>query len=843
MVCESISKSKIRGHVVEVLLPKCKAKNDKELLLLKHRQGRIIVKAQTVCLQLGDHNNVHVNVVDLAMPDDISELLTKVSDDDELVIRVLPRNGEPEEFILKGDASVTFPSINICADFFRIIPPSDENPSIDSSLGITVDSQIHTSDAQIGDWNKAVINSREGFCDVFDSTRPILRVLWSPPKFVSVSLNTNDFPNFERDHWVVLEICKNRFDGRAFEYCFEDKIKRQQGIIFCKSLCDSSLAGSKKMKGFYDIDVTVTEISQNEKMEIKEGVMFKRDASFENLRGLVGFWFRFHTANKRYIITFSLWEKETRSQQSGILLDEVHLDIAVETSKRERPRSSRDRKRLYPNREVREGESVSGEIHSKPTSLPEGSHEAIQGSEQFSLKDNGNQPCLSISDETIFSGEKLPRCNHVTSVKRKQTSPKRKRDRKPLWPAKEIPEEISLPGEIHSKPTSLPEGGNELEAVEASEQFSPNKNEKQPCLPVSEETKSVSGEELQGYNHMTTAKHKQTRAPPKRKSQRSHLLKRDYCNGEARLLGQASQFMSKEIPLQAEVDGSVYEQSLRIMEVLGDLRDNGKWKEFDCEADQLLRNFFDCNSLLITVILEQGKAACFRNDQTSAEDFIKKASLKIRQEPSSLVSLWKGRANTYLAEIYGRDKLALGKAQRCITSAKKYLKNTSYLLDRACLAYEEGSLLLRQSHLSSMAEESRRCFDSSIELCSLGLEESPDSRLLLRTHDLAVTKKAMLLLHFSKDYGPGGNLGNEKTLIEARQCLKSLKLPSVTEMTKTAQVQYHFARSDQYFREQRTVDAISHAQTAFDLSRQFGFDTCSAAEVRLNFLLKFSNSN
>ena len=182
------------------------------------------------------------------------------------------------------------------------------------------------------------------------------------------------------------------------------------------------------------------------------------------------------------------------------------------------------------------------------------------------------------------------------------------------------------------------------------------------------------------------------------------------------------------------------------MEVLGDLRDNGKWEEFDCEADQLLRKFFDCNDLLITVILEQGKAACFRNDQTSAEDFIRKASLKIPKASSTLVSLWTGRANTYLAEIYGRDKLALGKAQRRIESAKKYLKNTSYLLDRACLACEEGSLLLQQSHFrSSMAEESRRCFDSCIELCNLGLEESPDNRLLLRTHDLAVTKKAMLL--------------------------------------------------------------------------------------------------
>ena len=84
---------------------------------------------------------------------------------------------------------------------------------------------------------------------------------------------------------------------------------------------------------------------------------------------------------------------------------------------------------------------------------------------------------------------------------------------------------------------------------------------------------------------------------------------------------------------------------------------------------------------------------------------------------------------------------------------------------------------------------------------------------------------------------------NERTLLEARQCLESLKLASVTEMTKTAQVQYHLVRSDQYFREQRTVDAISHAQTAFDLTRQFGFDSCAAAEVRLNFLLKLPTSS
>ena len=179
----ALLKRKISGKIVEVLLPKHNT--------MKPQQGHIIVQAKTVCLQMGDYNNFHFDVVDLGMSDDVSELLTKVSDDDELVIRVLRRYGEPEEFILKRNASVICPSINICADFFRIIPPSDEKPNTDSSFGITVDSQIHTSDAQIGDWNKVLINPRERFCDVFDSTRPILRVLRWPPKFVSVSFQTS----------------------------------------------------------------------------------------------------------------------------------------------------------------------------------------------------------------------------------------------------------------------------------------------------------------------------------------------------------------------------------------------------------------------------------------------------------------------------------------------------------------------------------------------------------------------------------------------------------------------------------------------------------------------------
>ena len=44
---------------------------------MKPQQGHIIVQAKTVCLQMGDYNNFHFDVVDLGMSDDVSELLTK----------------------------------------------------------------------------------------------------------------------------------------------------------------------------------------------------------------------------------------------------------------------------------------------------------------------------------------------------------------------------------------------------------------------------------------------------------------------------------------------------------------------------------------------------------------------------------------------------------------------------------------------------------------------------------------------------------------------------------------------------------------------------------------------
>ena len=98
-----------------------------------------------------------------------------------------------------------------------------------------------------------------------------------------------------------------------------------------------------------------------------------------------------------------MWEKDTRGEKSGVLLDEVHID--VETGERKRSPLSRRKKLLCLAEEVPEEASLPGEIHSEPTSLPEGSNKAVEGSEQILPNDNGRLPSLPFSEETGFSGK------------------------------------------------------------------------------------------------------------------------------------------------------------------------------------------------------------------------------------------------------------------------------------------------------------------------------------------------------------------------------------------------------------------------------------------------------
>ena len=675
----------IRGQIIEVLLPQRKDEGEKDCSHLKTLRQRLKIVAQTVYLQVGENNNIHVDLVDLAMPDDVSDCLTEVSEDEELVVRVLQRYGAWEERVLVRGAT------RIHADFVRIIPPLDEKSNS------TVDSEISACHALIGDNHKIVINPC-GFRNMFDSCRPVLRVLLAPARSTGSWRGSRDFPQFGRDHLVVLEIRENRYTARAFKF----------------SLADScSPPTAKNTMDHYNVKVAVSEYGEDGKKESKDGVLFKRDASFDRLRGVVGYWFRFQAAKRRYTIMFSLWRKRTGTQTCE-LLDEVQT--IVETSERN---CNKQQKRLPKT--ISEEIALQSRISMNQTSLPEQSHISDWASDQKVLL---------------------------------------RKNRKERHRPKLISEETLIPGKVHGNHTPLPD---------------------------------------QGQQSTTT--------------------------------------IGSEKPLPVEVIAFL-EQSAQIIETLLPLRHDGRWEEFDQQVEQLLRKYEKNIDVRIAVILEQGMAACYRNELSSAENFVKKAMAAFPQVSTLLVRLVKGRASCYLAGIYRRDKMKLGKAQRCIEAAKKHLKNTDSIFDRVCLVYEEGCLQYEQAHMSCMVEQAKRCFDQCIKTCSLASNAEDPNNLLFIWHDMALMKKAMLLLDCFTKSGRENRTVKEETLLEAKGCLNKLKINLVSKMSTVAQVQYHLARSDQYFREQRLVDACGHAQLGFDLSLRHRFHTIDAAEARLNYFNK-----
>lgn len=658
--------SEVRGQIVEVLLPKEKEKGEKGYSCAKTRSRRIKMKAQTVCLQIGDDNRVQVDL-GLSMPASFSDGLTKVSDEEKMVIRVLRRYGASEELIPVNDARTLRQAIDIRAEFVRVVPPLNGKSNTE---GFTMDIDVKACYALIGNEHEMTVNP-EGFPNVFDNSRPVLRVLRLPTKPVTIVRNAKDFPNTGKDHLIVLEICENFFTTNAVDYSFSQ----------------SSPAAKTKKREFYDVKISVCQCGKNGKTEIRDGVLFKRESSLDCFRGIVGFWCRFQTSKTRYVVTFSLWRTLTASQTSE-LLDETR--IAVETSERKiPPRKLANRKQSHP---------------AKPSSV----------------------------DVTSFPGRNCHR-------------------------------QASLRDESHTATTTALES-------HATEEKS---------LPVEKNTSCPMG---------------------------------------------------------------FYERCLHIRNILLPLRDDCEWREFDRQVECYLKEYAGNTDIKIVVILEQGMACCYHNEPRLAEGFIKKAMGMISQASSTLVPILKGRASYYLANIYRRDEMTLGKAQRCIESARKHLAKNASILDQACLAYEEGSLLLEYAHNSCVVEHAKRNFDRCTDLCSRASNEDTNN-LMLKQRDLALMMKAMLLLDCRSKSGRESRAIDEETLLEARRCLDRMEINIVEEMPICLQVQYHFVRSDQYFREGRPVDAESHARTAFDLSQKHGLDSESAAKIRWDYYDKVLNSN
>lgn len=371
-----LDRGEVRGHIVEVLLPKEKEKGEKDYPCTKIRSRQIKMKAQTVCLQVGDGNCVDVDL-DLSMPADFSDGLTEFSDEEKMVIRVLRRYGASEERIPANNARNLRQAIDIRAEFVRIVPPLDGKSNTE---GFTMDIDDKACYALIGNKNKLGIHP-DGFPTVFDNIRPVLRVLRLPTKPVTVVKNGKDFPNMDKDHLIVLEICENFFTTTPVEYSFSQ----------------SSPEAKTKKREFYDVKISVCQCGKNGKTEIRDGVLFKRESSLDCFRGVVGFWCRFQTSKTRYIVTFSLWRTPSASHTSE-LLDEKR--IAVETSDRKiLPRKLANRKQSQSAKSNSlDVTSFPGRIN-RQTSYPEESHFSAATPQLEEIHATAEEPLPA--DETI----------------------------------------------------------------------------------------------------------------------------------------------------------------------------------------------------------------------------------------------------------------------------------------------------------------------------------------------------------------------------------------------------------------------------------------------------------
>lgn len=650
--------SEVSGQIVEVLLPKEKEKGEKYSSSVKTRSRQIKMKGEAVCLQVGDRNRMRVDL-DLSMAADFSDGVTKLSDGEKMVIRVLRRYGASEELIPANDARALRQVIDIRSEFVRVVPPNDGKSNTE---GFTMDIDVKARYALIGNEHEMAINP-DHFPNVFGNSPPVLRVLRLPTKPVTIVRDAKDFPNMDKDHLIVLEICENFFTTKAVEYNFSR----------------SPLKSKTKNREFYDVKIRVFQCGKNGKTEIRDGVLFQRESSLDCFRGIVGFWCRFQTGKTRYIVSFSLWRTLTASMTRE-LLDEER--IVVETDERKIP------PRKLPNRKQ--------------------SHSAKPNSVDFT----------------------------------------------------------SLPGQIRNRQTSLPDESH-TSATTALERHATEET----SLPAKKTTTCPIG---------------------------------------------------------------FYETCLHIRNILLALRDNCEWQEFDRQAEDFLKEYEGNTDIEIVVILEQGMACCYHNEPSLAEWFIKKAMGMISQASPTLVPLLKGRASYYLANIYRKNEMTLGKAQRCIESAKKHLAKNAPILDQASLAYEEGSLLLEYAHNSPFVEHAKRNFDRCTDLCSRVSSEDTNNPLL-KQHDLGLMMKAMLLLDCRSKSGRESRTIDEEALLEAKQCLDRIKINIAEEMPRFLQVQYHVVRSDQYFREGRPIDAEAHARTAFDLSQKYGLDSESAPKIRWDY--------
>ena len=277
-------------------------------------------------------------------------------------------------------------------------------------------------------------------------------------------------------------------------------------------------------------------------------------------------------------------------------------------------------------------------------------------------------------------------------------------------------------------------------------------------------------------------------------------------------------------------------RSAWVINQLQALRNDGKWEDFDKFSGDLLLKYPDTDTQ-VTIKMEQGLAALYRNKVESALEFLDE-SFKFMPQAKN-VELLAGRYYGYRAGIARRQK-NLGEAATFMQLAQQNATACHTHLDFiSFIAYEKASVLLDFIGLAPQKslQRVREALDNlerSIDLC-MQLERD-DHDLRIQRHHFAFIKIAMLLLDCRTDAARERIL-TEEFLAKGQDCLNTLKTKYWSEIAEGVKIQFYLASSDLEYRKGNFVEAERFASLAKDMAEDFGFNTeTTLAQERLDHI-------
>jgi len=289
-------------------------------------------------------------------------------------------------------------------------------------------------------------------------------------------------------------------------------------------------------------------------------------------------------------------------------------------------------------------------------------------------------------------------------------------------------------------------------------------------------------------------------------------------------------------PSLSKESTAVYERSWGVAVQLRSCRSNGKWRDFDKRARDLLLEFTDADTK-IAIKLEQGLKVYYYQGQSDLALQLIDEAFKFVPEAKN-PQLMAGRGYLYQAEILGRQG-SLGKAEHCVTLARQNFAACQTGLETSLIAYLRASMLVhfmaRTPHRSlKLVNE---VLENFMDVYRLHVEKEK-SYLFVMKHFIVIVLNfmAMLLLDCESDAARNRNISKE-FLAKAQWCLDTLRNKYWSEMTQGDRVFFFLSSSDMEYRRSNYAEAEEFALLAKEKAMEVGFnlEACKAQE-RVDFM-------